>query len=133
MCTELFQFQRIHPCMFVEIQQHLQSTHKSIDDNCMQNNLLFELMSSIVDRNRIVMSIQSMNQCLNRWFLQMSEIRCRLSRFLIKCDRLRIDGSKRIDDNLELLHLTSTVTDYTNILCLSPIESDRQRRRLHDH
>lgn len=60
------EFQGIVPFVFVEIQEHL----------------IFELVLSVVDNNRVVVSIQAMHQSRDRRTLEMSNITRRLSRLL---------------------------------------------------
>ena len=43
-----------------------------------------------------------MRLTLDRWFLQMTQVRGRLTRLLAQHDHLRVDGSEGVNDDLAL-------------------------------
>uniref|UniRef100_A0A182QDZ9 Uncharacterized protein n=1 Tax=Anopheles farauti TaxID=69004 RepID=A0A182QDZ9_9DIPT len=49
-----------------------------------------------------VITVQAVDQCLHRRFLQMAQIGCRLSRFLAQHECVVIDQSERVNHNLSL-------------------------------
>ena len=57
---------------------------------------------SIVDSYRIVVAVETMNKRLDGWFIEVSDIRGRLAWFLAKHERLRVDQSEGVNDNLAL-------------------------------
>jgi len=48
------------------------------------------------------MSVETMNEGLDGRLIEMTQVRCALTRFLAKHKRLRVDESESIDDNLSL-------------------------------
>ena len=48
------------------------------------------------------MSVETMNEGLDGRLVEMTQVRCALTRFLTKHKRLRVDESESIDDNLSL-------------------------------
>mmetsp|Transcript_10239 Transcript_10239/g.21461 ORF Transcript_10239/g.21461 Transcript_10239/m.21461 type:complete len:286 (+) Transcript_10239:190-1047(+) len=65
-------------------------------------HLLLQLILPVINHNRIIMPIQPMNQCLNRRFMQMPNIRGSLPRLLPQHHQLGINQPKTIDDHLPL-------------------------------
>lgn len=76
--------QRVIPGLLVQIEQHL----------------LFQVVSAVSNRNRVVVTIEAVDQSLNRWLLQVTDVRSGLPRLLVQGNRLRIDGAEGIDDDL---------------------------------
>lgn len=64
-----------------------------------KQHLLLQFVLAIVDRDGVIVPIQSMDQGLDTWFVQISDIRGRLSRLMTDCCSLRIDQSKCVDHN----------------------------------
>ena len=60
---------------------------------------MFELSLTIVDRDRIIMPIKTVNECLNRWFVDMPDVRGRLPGFLALKYGGRVDQAERIYDH----------------------------------
>lgn len=58
-------------------------------------------MSSVGNGDRVVMSVETMDQSLNRRLLEMTDVGSGLTRFLVESDCLRIDGTESIDNNLK--------------------------------
>ena len=48
------------------------------------------------------MSVETVNEGLDGRLVEMTQVRCALTRFLTKHKRLRVDESESIDDNLSL-------------------------------
>jgi len=48
------------------------------------------------------MSVETVNEGLDGRLIEMTQVRCALTRFLTKHKRLRVDESESIDDNLSL-------------------------------
>jgi hypothetical protein len=45
------------------------------------------------------MSVQAVNQSLDTWFIQMTNVTCRLTRFLTGHEGLRVDRSESVNDD----------------------------------
>jgi hypothetical protein len=72
-----------------------------INNNGAGMYFLFELMSAVVDGDGVVVAVETVNQRLNRRFVQMTQVRGGLSRLLVQRDRLRVDRSERVNHNLK--------------------------------
>lgn len=57
---------------------------------------------SVVDSDRVVMPVQTVDQSLNRRFVEMAQIGCGLARLLTKHQGLWVDEAESVDDNLTL-------------------------------
>ena len=82
--VELVHLQTRAPLRLVQIQQHL----------------FFQHRFGVRNADAVVVPIQPVDQRADRRFVQVPQIRRRLSRLLTEHDRLRINQSKRIDHHL---------------------------------
>mmetsp|Transcript_24751 Transcript_24751/g.57698 ORF Transcript_24751/g.57698 Transcript_24751/m.57698 type:complete len:266 (-) Transcript_24751:471-1268(-) len=92
------------PIAFMQVHQHL----------------FFQFVLTIINDNRIIMSVEAMNQSLNRRFLQMTNIGRGLSWLLSQHHQLGIDQAKAINhhlafDGLDGIHHES---DSSRVECL---------------
>lgn len=65
-------------------------------------HVLLQVSLSVVDGNRVVMSVQAMDEGLNGRFVKMSQIRSCLTRLLSKHQRLRVDEPEGVNDDFTL-------------------------------
>lgn len=72
---------------------------------------------AIVDANAIVMSVKPVDERVDRWFVEMTEIGGCLSGFLIKKQRLVGDQAEGIDDNFALDGLYRVDNDGDGAFC----------------
>jgi hypothetical protein len=93
--------ERIIPAFLVQIQQHL----------------LLQIVSTISNRNRVVVAIETVNQRLDRRLLQMTNVRSCLTRLLIHCNSLRIDSAKSINNDLKKVKLSQECNFFENLTC----------------
>ena len=63
------------------------------------------------------MSVETVNECLNGRFVEMTQVRCALTRFLTEHKRLRVDESESIDDDLALDRLNGINNDGNSSRC----------------
>lgn len=63
-------------------------------------HILLESGLPVVDANAVVMSVETVDECLDGRFVQVTQVGCALSRFLTQHERLGIDESEGIDHNL---------------------------------
>lgn len=68
----------------------------------MREYLLFELVFTIVDRDRVVVTIEAVYERLNGRLLQMAEIGRGLTRLVAEHHRVGVDEPKGVDDDLAL-------------------------------
>lgn len=86
MLMEIRESQSRSPVLFVEIEQHL----------------LLKFVLSIINCDRVVVSVQAMDQCLDAWLVQVTDIGGCLARFVAHCCGLGIDQTESINDDLAL-------------------------------
>ena len=65
-------------------------------------HIFFEGGLAIVDSYALVMSVEAVNQSLNGWLVEMTEIGSALARFLAEHERLWIYEAERIDYDFSL-------------------------------
>mmetsp|Transcript_687 Transcript_687/g.1083 ORF Transcript_687/g.1083 Transcript_687/m.1083 type:complete len:265 (+) Transcript_687:399-1193(+) len=85
----VFKFINGKPCrpiLLVEVHEHL----------------FFKFIFAVINDNGVIVSIKSMNECLNGWFIEMSNIRSSLPGRLTKHHELRVDKPKAVNDDLSL-------------------------------
>mmetsp|Transcript_120 Transcript_120/g.157 ORF Transcript_120/g.157 Transcript_120/m.157 type:complete len:260 (+) Transcript_120:259-1038(+) len=74
------------PIPFVEVHEHL----------------FFKFIFAVVDDDGVVVAVESMNECLDGWFVDMSHVAGGLPGFLSKHHELWIDEPETVDDDLSL-------------------------------
>lgn len=84
MQLEIPQFQPLGPIPLVKIHQHR----------------LFKLGLPVIHSDRIVMPIKSVNQSLDARFINVSDVRRRLTRFLAAHDGMRVYQAEGVDNDL---------------------------------
>jgi hypothetical protein len=63
------------------------------------------------------MSVKTMNKRLDGRLVEMTQVRCALTRFLTEHKRLRVDESESIDDDLSLDRLNGINNDGNSSRC----------------
>jgi len=80
-------------------------------------HVLFECRLSVVDANAVVMSVEAVNESLNRRLVQVAQIGSTLAWLLSEHKRLRVDESECIDDDLALDGLDGVNNDSNSSRC----------------
>ena len=83
---EILQRQSLRPISFMKIHQHR----------------LLEVRLTIVDHDRVVVSVQAVNESLNGRFVDLANIRCRLPGFLTSEDGLWTDKTESVNHDFAL-------------------------------
>lgn len=83
---EVLHLQGFCPHMLVQVHQHV----------------LFQASLPIVDRNAIVVAVESVDESLDRGLVQVAQVGCCLPGLLAHDDSLGLDEPEGIDDNLAL-------------------------------
>jgi hypothetical protein len=86
MLFEWLHGQTVRPMPLVEVHEHL----------------LFQFILAVVNDNAVVMTVQAMDECLDRRLLQMANIAGRLTRLVTEHHQLWIDQAKAVNDDFAL-------------------------------
>lgn len=86
MALEVLQLQPLRPIPFMQVHQHS----------------LLQLRLAVCDSNRVVVSVQAVNERLDRGLVDVSNVRRRLSGLLAHDDCVGIDEAESIDDDFAL-------------------------------
>ena len=86
MFSPISQSQSLRPILLVQVAQHA----------------LLQLRLAIVDRNRVVVSVKTVDQRLDGRLVDVADIRRRLARFAASDDGVRVDEAEGVDDDLAL-------------------------------
>lgn len=89
--------QCLGPYLLVQVHQHV----------------LLQSRLAVVDPDAVVVSVQAVDQSLNRWLIQVTQVRCCLPGFLAHDDGLGLNQSEGVDNNLAL-HGLDGVNDNRN-------------------
>lgn len=84
--VEVVHLQSLSPHMLVQVHQHV----------------FLQPCLSVINCNAVVVTVQTVNQSLDRGFVQVAQVGCRLTRFLAHDDSLRLDETEGVNDNLAL-------------------------------
>ena len=84
--VEVLHLQGLSPNMLVQVHQHV----------------LFQSCLPVVDRNAVVVAVETMNEGLNRRLVQVTQIGRCLPGLLAHYNSLRLNETERIDDHLAL-------------------------------
>lgn len=84
--SEIIHLQGFGPDVLMQVHQHI----------------LLEARFPIVDPNAVIVPIQAVDQSLNGWFIEMSQVRRRLTRLLTHHERLRADQPEGVNHDLSL-------------------------------
>ena len=95
--VEVVHVQCLRPYLLVQIHQHV----------------LLKSRFAVVDPDAVVMSVQAVDQGLDRWLVQVTQVRCCLPGFLTHDDGLRLNQSEGVDNDLAL-HGLDRVNDNCN-------------------
>jgi hypothetical protein len=61
---------------------------------------LLQLGLPVVDDDGVVMSVEAVDEGLDRWFVDVPDVRGRLTWFLAENDRVGVDETESVDDHL---------------------------------
>lgn len=86
---EVVHLERLGPYVFMEVHKHV----------------FLETCLAIVDRNAVIVSVETMNKRLDRWLIQVAQVRCCLPGLLAHDNGLGLDQTERINDDLALNRL----------------------------
>lgn len=65
-------------------------------------HVFLERRLAVVDANTIIMSVETVNKCLDRWLVEMTQVGCALSRLLSEHEGLWVNESECINNDLTL-------------------------------
>lgn len=93
--AEISQFEAFCPVSLVQVHQHR----------------LLKVRLAIINGNRVVVPIKSVNECLYRGFIDVTNVRGRLPGFATGNDGVRVDETKSIDNDFSFDRLYG-INDY---------------------
>lgn len=78
---------------------------------------LFQLGLAVIDSNRVIVAVQSMNQCLDRRLVNVSDVGCCLPWLPTRKYSLGVDETEGINDYLAF-HRLDGINDHRNAAVL---------------
>lgn len=63
-------------------------------------HVLLQLGHAVVDGNAVVVSVEAVDECLDRWLVEVTDVRGRLTWLLACHESLWVDEAESIDDDL---------------------------------
>mmetsp|Transcript_40664 Transcript_40664/g.68091 ORF Transcript_40664/g.68091 Transcript_40664/m.68091 type:complete len:296 (-) Transcript_40664:132-1019(-) len=84
--VELLHYEPVRPHLLVQVEEHL----------------LLQVVLAVVDPDGVVVTIETMDERLNGWFVQVTQVGGSLARFVPKHHRLRVNQPERVDHHLAL-------------------------------